>query len=70
MGSDKKIELMVSGMTCEGCVAAVTRIVKKADPQASVTIDLASGKVDITSLIEQPALSAAIEKAGYDTATR
>ncbi|MDP4594045.1 MAG: heavy-metal-associated domain-containing protein, partial [Beijerinckiaceae bacterium] len=60
----------VQGMTCEGCVAAVTRIVKKADPQADVHIDLASGNVDISSSAEPSAFTDAIQKAGYEAQPR
>ena len=46
MSDSKNIVLDVKGMTCQGCVNAVTRIVKRADPQAEVKIDLPSGRVD------------------------
>ncbi len=70
MNARSTIVLNVKGMTCEGCVAAVTRVVKKADPQADVAIDLSSGNVDITSTAERAALTAAIEKAGYEAQPR
>ena len=70
MNARATIEFNVKGMTCEGCVAAVTRVVRKADPQAEVAIDLSSGNVDITSAAEPAALTAAIEKAGYEAQPR
>lgn len=70
MAENKTIELNVKGMTCEGCVAAVTRIVKKVDPQAEVKIELASGKVDIQSGVDAGVLTAAIEKGGYEAQPR
>ena len=70
MAENKTIELSVKGMTCEGCVAAVTRIVKKADPQADVKIELASGKVAIQSGVDASILTAAIAKGGYEAQPR
>lgn len=64
------LELNVKGMTCEGCVAAVTRIIKKKDPAADVAIDLASGKVDIESSTDPALITAAIGKAGYEALPR
>ena len=60
------ITLNVKGMTCQGCVNSVTRIVKKADPDASVAIDLASGKLDATTKASAETLIAAINGAGYE----
>ena len=34
----------VAGMTCAGCVSAVTHAVRRLDPKAAVTVDLAGGK--------------------------
>src|SRR5688572_23245554 len=39
----------VQGMTCGHCASAVTQAVKSVDPQADVKVDLASGKVEVTS---------------------
>lgn len=38
---------LVSGMTCEGCVRAVTNAIERAIPGASVSVDLAAGKVTV-----------------------
>ena len=35
----------VGGMTCQGCVNAVTRALTRAVPGAKVAVDLAQGKV-------------------------
>jgi copper chaperone len=59
------VTLNVTGMTCDGCVRAVERIIKAQDPQASVTIDLASGKVEAATAAAPTALIAAIEAAGF-----
>ena len=59
--------LMVKGMTCQGCVNSVTRIVKRADPAAEVSVDLATGRVDATSTLPAAELAKAITAAGFET---
>ena len=59
------VKLEVTGMTCGGCVAAVERIIKAADRQAAVTVDLATGRVDARTSVPAAALVSAIEAAGY-----
>jgi copper chaperone len=60
------IEFQVSGMSCGGCVASVTRAVKSVDAGAEVNADLASQKVSVASGVPAEQLKAAIENAGYD----
>lgn len=60
------ISLDVEGMTCMGCVASVETALKRVDPAAQVTIDLASGKVDIEGAISAAAARQAIEASGFD----
>lgn len=67
MNDSKSIVLDVKGMTCQGCVNAVTRIVKRQDPQADVKIDLPSGRVEMQSSIAADVLAKAISAAGYET---
>ena len=59
------IDLTISDMTCGGCVASITRVVKGLDPDASIDADVATRRVRITSLIDTEAVVAAIENAGY-----
>lgn len=59
------VVLNVEGMTCGGCANAVTRIVKRADPQADVKVDLESGRVEATTTADIHNLAEAITKAGY-----
>lgn len=60
----------VAGMTCAHCVAAVTEEIGKLDGVADVDVDLASGRVEITSSgpIDHNALVAAVDEAGYAVA--
>ncbi len=59
-------EFSISGMTCTGCVAAVTRALRGLAPAAEVAVDLAAGR----ARIDGPAppadvLAAAVQAAGF-----
>ncbi len=58
----------VQGMTCGHCERAVTQAVKQLDPDATVRIDRATGKVDVDSTKPREALAAAIAEEGYTVA--
>jgi copper chaperone len=58
-------EFQVQGMSCQHCVAAVTRSIQEIDPQAQVRIDLDKGKVAVDSTQSEQALKDAIDDAGY-----
>jgi copper chaperone len=66
MAERRDIHLEVKGMTCQGCVNAVTRVVQRRDPTAQVKIDLATGRVDGAGEIDPDALAKAITDAGYE----
>ena len=60
-------EYMVSGMTCEHCSAAVTAELRAVPGVQKVDVDLASKRVVVTgSSLDDEALRAAIEEAGYE----
>lgn len=58
-----------TGMTCQHCVASVTKEVSELDHVTSVTVDLPTGKVTVESDAPVPAdeVIAAIDKAGYSS---
>jgi len=58
----------VAGMGCNNCVNAVKSAVAALDPAARVEVELASGKVEVTSQQARTALAAAIAGAGYEVA--
>jgi copper chaperone len=58
-------EFEVQGMSCQHCVAAVTRSIQEIDPQAQVRVDLEGGKVAVESAQSNDALKDAIDEAGY-----
>jgi copper chaperone len=57
----------VSGMTCGHCVASVTEEVGAVDGVTGVHVDLASGRVTVTSSRPLPVaeVQAAVDEAGY-----
>ncbi len=66
MAEQHDIHLEVKGMTCQGCVNAVTRIVQRKDPSAQVKIDLAAGRLDGAAALAPDELAKAISAAGYE----
>ncbi|WP_250451755.1 cation transporter [Caballeronia sp. ATUFL_M2_KS44] len=58
-------EFNVQGMSCQHCVAAVTRSIQEIDPKAQVRVDLEKGKVAVESTQSEAALKEAIDEAGY-----
>jgi len=63
------IEFQVEGMSCQHCVAAITRAVHDVDPAAQADVDLTGGRVRITSSADIGTLKAAIDDAGYAVST-
>ncbi|MFZ2501677.1 MAG: cation transporter [Nocardioides sp.] len=57
----------VSGMTCGHCVASVTEEIAAIEGVRAVTVDLASGRVDVDSdgPLGREAVAAAVDEAGY-----
>ncbi len=63
------ITMNVKGMTCGGCVASVTRVLKAVPGVADVAVTLQPGAAKVTFDPAQtgaPALRTAVEDAGYD----
>ena len=62
----------VTGMTCGHCVSAVTEEVTQVPGVTAVDVDLASGGLTVTSdaPVEETAVRAAVEEAGYAVTDR
>ena len=63
----------VSGMTCGGCVASVTRVLKAVPGVADASVTLHPGEARVTfdvSKTNADALRAAVEDAGFDVVDR
>ena len=59
------IELAINDMTCGGCVASITRVVRGLDPDAIVDANVDTKRVSITTPLDTDAVVAAIANAGY-----
>ena len=60
----------VTGMTCGHCVSAVTEEVTAVPGVTAVDVDLASGRLTVTSdaPLDDDAVRAAVDEAGYELA--
>ena len=64
------IAFQIDDMTCDHCVGAICRVLKEADPDAQVRIDLASRRVEIDGAqSDAEVLRDAIAEAGYTPRT-
>lgn len=55
----------VTGMSCEGCVKAVTNAIRAAQPEAGVDIDLETGHVTVSGSPDAGAVADAVTAAGF-----
>ena len=63
------ITLNMDGMTCNGCVASVTKILQGVDGVASAEVSLADKRAEVAfdaTKTSVDALIAAVEDGGYD----
>ena len=60
----------VTGMTCGHCVSAVTEEVTQVPGVTAVDVDLAGGRLMVTSdtPVDDDAVRAAVDEAGYEVA--
>lgn len=66
------LELSVKGMSCQGCVASVTRVLKAVPGVSDVSVTLQPPRARIAydgAQTTEAALKAAVEDAGYGVAT-
>ena len=59
------LSLKVSGMTCGGCINAVTRAVQTQDPQAKVQADLVRQTVTLETTLSAAQAGQLITDAGF-----
>lgn len=60
-----KIELKVTGMSCNHCISLVNKAIKKLQADAKVTVDLASQQVQVESSLAAEELMTALDEAGF-----
>ena len=67
--TDAQLTYTVPGMSCGHCRAAVTTEVEKVPGVAGVDVDLDAKRVSVTGeRLDDAAIRAAIDEAGYDVA--
>ena len=59
------LSLKVSGMTCGGCINAVTKAIQAQDAQAKVEVDLASQMVNLETSLSAAQAGQIITDAGF-----
>ena len=59
------VVLAISGMTCSGCVGAVTRALSRVPGVREARVDLASGRATVTGTARAQDLIRAVEAAGF-----
>jgi copper chaperone len=70
MTNQSELDYSVPGVSCEHCVSAVTDEVEQVDGVESVVVDLESKRVTVKGRsIDDRAVRAAIDDAGYDIAS-
>lgn len=57
--------LAITGMTCDGCVGAVKRVLSRVPGVASVEVALASGRAAVAGVANPQDIVRAVEAAGY-----
>jgi copper chaperone CopZ len=62
---DGSIQLSIEGMTCSGCMKAVTRALSKVPGVTDVAVDLDAGQARIIGRVNSQILVAAVEQAGF-----
>ena len=62
----KDLLMQVDGMTCDGCVDAVTKAIQRLDPAATVEVDLEHGRVHVTTCAQSVEVARALDAAGYE----
>lgn len=64
------VVLSISGMTCGGCAATVTRVLSRVPGVTAAEVDFASGRAVVTGGARPNDLIAAVEAAGYGVRSR
>ncbi len=57
---------LVEGMTCQGCVNAVSNSIRERLAGAEISVELESGKVSVDGQDDADIVIAAISDAGFD----
>ncbi|MBW8072766.1 MAG: cation-transporting ATPase [Ferrovum sp.] len=61
-----ELNLTLTGMTCQGCVGTVRRVVSAVPGVEDLAVDLDSGTVRVRGTVDPEEVMAAIQDAGYE----
>lgn len=61
------MEFDIPAMSCGHCVKAITQTLTQLDPDAKISVDLATKKVTLQTSKDRPTVAAALTEAGYPT---
>ncbi len=67
----EQVTLNVTGMTCGGCAASVTRVLSRIDGVAKAQVDLGNARAEVSfdpQVVNLDDLKRAIQGAGFGTA--
>ena len=56
----------VSGMSCGGCAASVTRAIQASDATAQVTVELDASRIIVAGELSLDQVRSAVERAGFE----
>jgi copper chaperone len=62
------MKFTVSGMTCGGCIKAVTGAIQSADPNAQIKVDLPTQSIELQTVLSTSEAQLLIEDAGFPIA--
>ena len=60
-----KVQLKVTGMSCNHCVSMVNKAIAKLQSDAKVTVDLAQQQVNVESDLPTEDIITTLDEAGY-----
>lgn len=61
------MEFDIPAMTCGHCVKAVTQTVQSLDPDAKISVELATKKLTLQTTKDRQTVATALTEAGYPT---
>ena len=59
------LELKIPDMSCDHCVATITKTVRALDSEATVRADLGNQTVSVDSKVDAQKIAVALDHAGY-----
>jgi copper chaperone CopZ len=63
--SERSVSIDIGGMSCDGCVASVTRVLSRLPGVRVVKVAVGSAELSAPDTVRDADLTAAIEKAGF-----